>query len=75
MVTQDVDFVVAAKDVDRAVSILSEAGFTHERFSWSINFKGRSKVSIQLSTEEIYLSFPERSAAADVYGILLRVAS
>ena len=75
MVTQDVDFVVAAEDVDRAVAILTEAGFPSEHFSWSVNFKGRSKVSIQLSTEEIYHSFPDRSVPADVYGILLRVAS
>jgi len=32
-------------------------------------------VSIQLSTEVVYLSFPARSVAADVHGILLRVAS
>jgi len=48
MVTQDVDFVVAAEAVDRAVSILEEAGFQAERFEWSVNFKGRSKVSLQL---------------------------
>ncbi|WP_166442852.1 nucleotidyl transferase AbiEii/AbiGii toxin family protein [Phragmitibacter flavus] len=75
MVTQDVDFVVAAADVDKAVSLLSDAGFSADRFRWSVNFKGQSKVSIQLSTEEVYLSFPDRSVAADVHGILLRVAS
>ncbi len=75
MVTQDVDFVVAAGDVERVVATLSEAGFRVDRFSWSVNFRGRSKVSIQLSTEEIYLSFPERAVAADVHGILMRVAS
>lgn len=75
MVTQDVDFVVAAEEVDRAVSLLSESGFTADRFRWSVNFKGESKVSIQLSTEDVYLSFPDRSVPADVHGILLRVAS
>lgn len=39
-----------------------------------MNFLGRSKVSIQLSTKEVYLGFPERSVAADVHGMLLRVA-
>ena len=73
MVTQDVDFVVTAQDVERAVEVLSEAGFKAERYQWSVNFTGQSKVSIQLSTEETYLSFPERSVAADVHGILLRV--
>ena len=75
MVTQDVDFVVAAEDIERSIDRLSSVGFKAERHKWSVNFKGQSKVTIQLSTEEVYLSFPERSVAADVHGILLRVAS
>ena len=75
MVTQDVDFVVAAEAVERTVSLLEDAGFHSERFEWSINFKGRSAVSLQLSTEEFYWDFPSRAVAADVHGILLRVAS
>lgn len=75
MVTQDVDFVVAIDDIDRAVSLLNEAGFPSEKFQWSINFKGRSKVSLQLSTEDFYREFPARAVPADVHGILLRVAS
>lgn len=75
MVTQDVDFVVATDQVERAVSLLEQAGFTAERYEWSVNFTGRSKVSLQLSTEEFYRDFPSRAVAADVHGILLRVAS
>jgi hypothetical protein len=74
MVTQDVDFVVAAESVERTVSLLAEAGFRPERFEWSVNFKGHSAVSIQLSTEDFYRDFPSRAVAADVNGILLRVA-
>jgi hypothetical protein len=74
MVTQDVDFVVAAESVERAVSLLTEAGFISEKFEWSVNFKGLSAVSLQLSTEEFYRDFPSRAVAADVNGILLRVA-
>ena len=74
MVTQDVDFVVAADAIERVVSLLEEAGFRSERFEWSINFKGHSAVSIQLSTEDFYRDFPSRAVAADVNGILLRVA-
>ena len=37
--------------------------------------RARSTVSIQLTTEEFYPDFPSRSVPADVYGILLRVAS
>ena len=75
MVTQDVDFVVAAESVDLATKVLEEAGFKSERFAWSINFRGRSKVSIQLSTEDFYKDFPSRAVPADIHGILMRVAS
>ncbi|MCB1236028.1 MAG: nucleotidyl transferase AbiEii/AbiGii toxin family protein [Verrucomicrobiae bacterium] len=75
MVTRDVDFVVAVEAVDRVVDLLSKAGFKAERFEWSVNFKGDSAVSLQLSTEEFYRAFPERSVAADIHGILMRVAS
>ena len=75
MVTQDVDFVVAAESIELAAKLLEEAGFTSERFPWTINFRGRSKVSIQLSTEDFYKDFPRRSVPADIHGILMRVAS
>ena len=75
MVTRDVDFVVASEAVERTVSLLEEAGFRSERFAWSVNFRGRSAVSIQLSTEKFYRDFPSRAVPADVHGILMRVAS
>jgi hypothetical protein len=75
MVTLDVDFVVAADSIEKAEKALVAAGFVPERFEWSINFKGASKVSIQLTTEDSYREFAERGVAADVHGILMRVAS
>jgi len=75
MVTRDVDFAVVADGIDAAVEALEGAGFRAERFDWSINFRGHSSVSLQLRTEEFYSEFPGRSVAADVHGILLRVAS
>ena len=75
MVTQDIDFVVAAAAIDRAIASLEEAGLRAERFDWSVNFKGDSKLSMQLSIEEFYLNFPARAVAADVHGLLLRVAA
>ena len=75
MVTRDLDFAVVADGIDAAVEALERAGFRAERFDWSINFTGRSSVSLQLSTEEFNSEFPVRSVAADVHGILLRVAS
>lgn len=75
MVTQDVDLVVASDEVDKTISVLEAVGFRAEKFEWSVNFKGASAVSVQLSTEEFYRAFPSRAVPADVYGILLRVAS
>ena len=75
MVTQDVDFAVTSGDIERTIEVLRQTGFSFERFEWSVNFKGTSKVSIQLSTENTYLDYPERGVPADVHGILLRVAS
>jgi hypothetical protein len=75
MVTQDVDLVVATESIERAVKLLEDVGFTSERFTWSINFRGHSKISIQLSTEGFYREFPSRSVPADIHGILMRVAS
>jgi len=75
MVTQDVDLVVATESIESAVRHLEKAGFKSERFAWSINFRGHSKISIQLSTEEFYRDFPSRSVPADIHGILMRVAS
>lgn len=75
MVTLDVDFVVASDSIERAEEALTDAGFQSQQFEWSINFKGRSKVSIQLTTEAFYRGFAERGVAADVHGILMRVAS
>lgn len=75
MVTQDVDFVVATEWIDKAVELLDAEGFESTRFEWSVNFKGSSKVSLQLSTEDFYQNFASRSVPADVHGILLRVAS
>ena len=75
MVTRDVDIVIATESVDKAIQILEAAGFKSERFPWSINLSGSSKVSIQVSTEEFYKDFPKRSVPADIHGILMRVAS
>jgi len=75
MVTEDVDLVVASDSVERTIAVLEEVGFQAERFEWSVNFKGASAVSVQLSTEDSYKEFPSRAVPADVHGILLRVAS
>jgi hypothetical protein len=75
MVTRDVDIVVAAANVDRAVETLCEAGFQHEVYEWSVNFSGGSNVSIQLSTENAYQEYASRSVPADVHGMLMRVAT
>jgi hypothetical protein len=75
MATADVDIVIALERVDDAVKALSEAGFVSERFKWSINLKGHSKVSVQISTKKFCREFPSRAVPADIHGILMRVAS
>jgi hypothetical protein len=75
LATADVDVVIAAERVGEAVDALVGAGFKAERFEWSINLKGSSKVSVQISTEDFYKEFPSRGVSADVHGILMRVAS
>ena len=75
MVTQDVDFTVCAEDIEKAIVAMEAEGFQATRFDWSVNFRGASRVSLQLSTEKLYHDFPKRAVAADVHGIFLRVAS
>lgn len=75
LVTRDVDLVVAAPDIERVKTLLTEAGFKVGADEWAINFAGKSQVSIQLSTEAFYQDFPSRAVPADVHGILMRVAS
>ena len=75
LVTADVDIVVVLERVDEVVAALEAEGFKTERFSWSVNLQGASKLSVQISTEERYRAFPPRATAADVWGILMRVAS
>lgn len=75
MATADVDLVIASEKIEEAAEALKGLGFSENRFDWSINFKGESKVSIQISTEAMYGEFPSRSVPTEVHGILMRVAS
>jgi hypothetical protein len=75
MATADVDIVIASERIDEAVKALQAAGFKAKKFKWSVNLQGRSKVSVQISTEKVYQEFPGRSVPADIHGILMRVAS
>lgn len=75
LATADVDVVIAHERVEQAVEALVDAGFTAKRFEWSINLKGTSRLSVQISTEDFYQEFPSRGVSADVHGILMRVAS
>lgn len=67
--------MIALDAMDRVVRLLEEAGLRSERFTWSVNLKGRSTVSVQRSTEDFSSDFPSRSVPADVHGLLMRVAS
>lgn len=75
MATADVDLVISTNDVSKALGALQKLNFEEKHFEYSVNFRGGSKVSIQISTAEFYQDFPVRSVPADVHGILMRVAS
>ena len=75
MATADVDIVITSERVEEAVKALQAAGFKAKKFKWSVNLQGRSKVSVQISTEKVYQEFPGRSVPADIHGILMRVAN
>jgi hypothetical protein len=75
MTTADVDLVIVAEKIEESAAILKDLGFFENRFKWLINFQGESKVSIQVSTEEMDLDFPKRAVTATVHGLLMRVAS
>jgi len=74
MATADVDIVVATNRVEDAVAALEASGFQVERFAWSVNLKGHSNVSVQISTESFYEEYPKHAVPAEVHGILMRVA-
>jgi hypothetical protein len=71
--TANVDLVVALDAITKTVKALEAVGFVSERFEWSGNLKGHSKVSAQISTGEFYREFPGRSIPADIHGIPMRV--
>ena len=75
MATADVDLVIASQKIHETVEALKALGFKDKQFRWSVNLKGESNVSIQISTEEMYRDFPERAVPAIVHGLLMRVAS
>jgi hypothetical protein len=75
VVTADVDLVIALEEVDAVVAALADEGFCVTRHAWSVNLQGASCVSIQIFTSEEYRTYPKRAVAADVWGILMRVAS
>jgi hypothetical protein len=75
MATADVDLVIVTDAIDSAMAACEELGFTRQEFEHSLNLKGQSKVSIQITTAPFYQDFPARSVPADVHGILMRVAS
>ncbi len=75
MATADVDLVIATECLDDAVHALEKVGFKSKSYPWSINLRGNSKVTVQISTGAEYEGFPSRAVPADVHGILMRVAS
>jgi hypothetical protein len=49
MATVDVDLAISTDQIEKAVQSLEAAGFRSKRFEWSINVKGHSEVSTQIT--------------------------
>ena len=67
--TANVDLVVALDAITKTVDALEAVRVISKHFEWSVNLKGLSKISAQISTEEFYREFPSRSIPADIHGI------
>lgn len=75
LATADVDIVIGVEDVDRSVAALEKVGFKAKRFDWSVNLTGSSKVTVQISTDEMYREFPSTAVEAEVHGIRMKIAT
>ena len=74
VVTQDLDIVVAADQIDRLEKSLA-LQFTVKRFPHSINVSvPRSKLQVQIQTDERYFEFLDRAVIRDVMDFQLPVA-
>ena len=72
--------VLSARLIERGALRYTPAGlpaldFRLEHQSELSEEEQMRKVSVQISTEEVYREFPARSVQADIHGILMRVAS
>lgn len=75
IVTLDADLVVAFDDLERALAVAEEAGFSVTRFEWSANLKGAGQLAIQVTVDARYFEMAARAAEADVCGMRLPVAA
>ena len=75
VVSLDLDFVVAAGDVEQVCKAV-QAHFRVERFPHSVNLSSaKSSLRIQIQTDPRYLDFINRAADRTVLGYRMRVAS
>ena len=74
VVTEDLDVVVAAEEIDRLESALARE-FKVRRFAHSINVSSpESKLQLQIQTDPRYFDFVDRAATRDVMDFQLPVA-
>jgi len=75
VITLDLDLVIAVDQMERATSLLAEH-FKLERFPHSLNLSmPGSELRVQIQTDPVYFSFPERASPRDVLGLKLPVAA
>jgi hypothetical protein len=75
VVTEDMDLVIAASDLNRARALMSERFETRE-FEPSFNvYDPGSRLQVQLQLGERFAGFVERAQIQEVMGVLMPVAS
>jgi hypothetical protein len=75
LVTKDADIVVAFSDLPLALESARAAAFSITAFRFSANLQGKGEIAIQVTTDPRYSGFAERGSEAEVFGMVLPVAS
>lgn len=74
--TVDADFVLVAGEMEKVQTALVDGGFSLQTFPHSVNARrSGSKLSLQLTTDPRYQSFPERAERREVLGLTVPVAA
>lgn len=76
VVSLDLDIVILADQLEQVETLLQASSFRMQRFPHSLNLTlPGSDVRVQVQTDPVYASFPERAVERDLLGLRLPVAA